>query len=763
MPSQRVSRRPQTQGATRVTAKPHAAPAHGALPVIPAQVIDNPEAARPVDILALQHQVGNTAVQRMLAGPPFQPMLHVAQQIGSARPPVLQRKNNPPETKKDKPPSGSSSNTPTTGGSKPAATGELALPKWRSALAVHKCDSTTYQRGKAESALTVNSGKTLKVLDKKSDGWQLCEFPNGALYYAWSNDISVFQAIGRATPRRKFLRWTIRLYDYMVGKNIVKDSALATAAVGSHFDVYGHYAPADEPEYILGQVSGTFGFARLDQIILTGQGAKLANAPKEKGPEPGEKAAKFFESTSKFTGTLGDVGTGGGDIAGASGDFTGKLSDLPQTPGAKETSGYLGAGSIGLGSVSAGLGGVTKLIEMCLAVRDFKKTYNDNDLVEMLKSGADVVGSGSSAVLQTGQVLTGGSATLTQALLGEAGKAATGVLSGLGKGLDAIKGFVGFWVNGIKTVVSAVKVVQAWTKSKSGGEAIADLAANALATVQGVLDTAKGTIDGARAILDGFSLFSAVTAVMGIVTACISLVTTLINTFAESINLLKRGVQWLVSVIVQRRLKKAGSAKESREELKVRKELASISRKRKRRSTGAVVQSLTVIGGNLLSAVMSLGSISFTIAGLASSWTGVGAVLGAGASMALNIASSITTLAASLGTKLAGVGVSAYRGGRQWLINVTAGSSKAWLRSLAPESWREKTTEKKTERRANHAKVLLNMVAELPPYNKNVRQRYDTVLFYLKATGVDMEDLFAKNGQPAEQAQMLMKAMKQRE
>lgn len=110
MPPERITHRQVATHAARTPAKPQVAPPQAGRPIASAGLVDNLQVARPADILSLQRQVGNRAVESLFARHALQPKLtvgpagdhyeqeadRVAAQVLSmpappARPPRLQR------------------------------------------------------------------------------------------------------------------------------------------------------------------------------------------------------------------------------------------------------------------------------------------------------------------------------------------------------------------------------------------------------------------------------------------------------------------------------------------------------------------------------------------------------------------------------------------------------------------------------------------------------------------------------------------------
>ena len=71
----------------------------------------------------------------------------------------------------------------------------------------------------------------------------------------------------------------------------------------------------------------------------------------------------------------------------------------------------------------------------------------------------------------------------------------------------------------------------------------------------------------------------------------------------------------------------------------------------------------------------------------------------------------------------------------------------------------EKTTEKKMEKRKKTVLALMMGLDNLVPSSYDFEKGAKRAQLRIEATGVDPTELYAKNGEPVEQAKMLMKAL----
>ncbi|MCI3924672.1 hypothetical protein MO973_31100 [Paenibacillus sp. TRM 82003] len=138
----------------------------------------------------------------------------------------------------------------------------------------------------------------------------------------------------------------------------------------------------------------------------------------------------------------------------------------------------------------------------------------------------------------------------------------------------------------------------------------------------------------------------------------------------------------------------------------------------------------------------------------------------------VNIAGDIATLSgvgAEAGMPLkavaagASVTMSVARMAKQFGRDRAAKSSNRVLNTIFDKS---KSSDEKKKKRGNDAKVILQMIADLPdfePGNDAVAAQYQRVEDFISACGINPRELYRLNGKPIEQRELLMEAMKKRE
>jgi hypothetical protein len=134
----------------------------------------------------------------------------------------------------------------------------------------------------------------------------------------------------------------------------------------------------------------------------------------------------------------------------------------------------------------------------------------------------------------------------------------------------------------------------------------------------------------------------------------------------------------------------------------------------------------------------------------------------------LHIFTAMASIAGDIAT-LSGVGATAgvplkalsagVEGGMVGLRTIKQfGRDKGWAGFNA-----EKSSDKKHQKRVDHAKLIMKIVSSLPtPYANDHYQQYDMAQKLLNATGVDTTELAAETD-PIGQLKLLVNAMKQRE
>lgn len=179
-----------------------------------------------------------------------------------------------------------------------------------------------------------------------------------------------------------------------------------------------------------------------------------------------------------------------------------------------------------------------------------------------------------------------------------------------------------------------------------------------------------------------------------------------------------------VSTIDEEQLKSqkataTGTQKDELDKLDLIHELSNIQTKRKVRSSVHIVTAMASIAGDI------------------ATLTGVGAQAGV----------PLKAIAAAVEGGMVGA-----RTFKQY------GRDKGWSGFDA-----DKSSEKKHQKRVDHAKLIMKIVSSLPvPYTDDHYQQYDMANKLLNATGIDKEELIAATT-PDEQMGALIEAMKQRE
>ncbi len=544
----------------------------------------------------------------------------------------------------------------------------------------------------------------------------------------------------------------------------------------------------------------------------------LAKPVKEEA-EPTEVAEAI-----KTVGDVIDIGgkpiSSLGEISTTESDTLDKFSQISgvdkETLAQSSTNWGVAAGVLGgvggvVGMLTGGLGSLAGFVNMVSGLAKWRESKGKEGWDSTLEGLTDFLGGSGGTLVTTGQVGTGIVATVFKGL-----KDATtsGILSAVGSGLGVVKGAITGVAGSIKTVIKFVKVIVAAVKDQTTFKGmVKDLFAvyeEGAGAAKGFVDMAKGTVDTIKGFLDALKAVSDVgSAVMGIVSACIALVSNVIDFILGAIRLgmqifkifqtqktekqLKQKVKKRpelenalrqieepsrVTALTEddnsndakiakavrsyERASKGAQSNPAKEQaLKLLREhlltrnLMRISQKRQVRSLGSILDSVTTINFNLASSAVSLGAIISSIAGVAS---GVGAGIGLAVTAVLNIVNSILTLAGSLLPKLSSFARQAFRGVKQYIVDI----SPKWAKRLG---FKGQTTAAKKKKRAQDAMALLNMMAGLPKFDEkdgNVVAEYQRAMLFVEATGVDLTKLYEKNGEPKEQGQLLMAAMKER-
>jgi len=149
-----------------------------------------------------------------------------------------------------------------------------------------------------------------------------------------------------------------------------------------------------------------------------------------------------------------------------------------------------------------------------------------------------------------------------------------------------------------------------------------------------------------------------------------------------------------------------------------------------------------------LSIFFGLISIGADIAAVASSPTGVGPAAALATKTISSTVSTVLTGGIKLGKGLFTLGRMGVRKIKQFARD------KGWANTN-----QDKTSEKKMEKRKNVVKSLMMGLYDLVPDFSSFEDDAKRAQLRIEATGVDTKDLYEKNGEPLEQAKILMKAL----
>lgn len=138
----------------------------------------------------------------------------------------------------------------------------------------------------------------------------------------------------------------------------------------------------------------------------------------------------------------------------------------------------------------------------------------------------------------------------------------------------------------------------------------------------------------------------------------------------------------------------------------------------------------------------------------------------------VNIAGDIATLSgvgaeAGVPLKAAAAGVSASmavaRNAKQLGRNITAKTGEHNVMRKIFNA--DKSSAKKTEKRDQHATLIMQMIADLPEFDagkETIVEQYQRVEDFISASGISPAALYRLNGKPKKQRELLMDGMKKR-
>jgi hypothetical protein len=465
------------------------------------------------------------------------------------------------------------------------------------------------------------------------------------------------------------------------------------------------------------------------------------------------------------------------------------------------------AGGLATGAVGEVGGAIGGFLGMIQGLKKYHKSKGKvSDTVDMAVSqttgSAGLVGGGLGALSKISGFV--GAVTKSDTVK-SISTSLQGTLGFFGSGLKTVKGAIETVVKVVKALKSgfASKGKSAWAKIKDFVEATADIAGSALGTVKSAIMTVVGVLK----LLKSLPLFSSI---LGIVGSVIDLVTGALNLIKTIYDSVKLVVKLVKEFKLVKELKKDHYAEtearlpeilldlekavlppgKSVSEKDLEKNEEGIPTVKQQETTLAkyrqsdegkqtedyyadkvethlvdqglintvkkrIKKAFWTIPGLIMDAfvsVVSIGgglvSIGADIAAVASAPTGVGTAVAVATKTIASTVTTVLTGSAKLIKTAFGIGRIGVRKIKQYARD----------KGLANTN-QDKTTAKKVERRKNTVKSLMMSVYDLEPAFFDFEKDAKRAQLRMEATGVDTVELYEKNGDPKEQAKMLMKAL----
>ncbi|HVU11264.1 MAG TPA: hypothetical protein VHD90_08300 [Phototrophicaceae bacterium] len=460
-----------------------------------------------------------------------------------------------------------------------------------------------------------------------------------------------------------------------------------------------------------------------------------------------------------------------------------------------DTRDQLQSGADAAGTVALGLGGFASFVSMVVTISQFsRKNSNVENFLLALETGgegAKTLALATQTGASMGKTIAGGIATHGN----DTAQAATDMMSGITDAFGGLVPAIDLFLSGVKLVGNvmkfskSVRTKDAKSEDKLSKRQYKDLALDstneALNAGKAFLSMARSTISAVQTFLDIASVASNLVSVVPFLGPAINICTQFIDIIMQLIQLVRHAIRVHKQRIRAKQMRTmiaenkpatqkinkkylrelAKTSTDDKEQLLVK--LEEVSKKRMKRA----IRPMVVAAISTVADVVSVGGSLLNIIGTATApayGAGVG-IMAAG--YGLSAGSSMVKLGANASKPIAAGIRATKQGARDWVGNENAKhfkNTRKKLREKADGSRRhfvntDKTSTKKHKRDVDTVKRLFKLLADLPEYKPAVKDDYDSAYQLLKATGVDRQLLFRKNGDPEEQMKMILKALKMRE
>jgi len=475
-----------------------------------------------------------------------------------------------------------------------------------------------------------------------------------------------------------------------------------------------------------------------------------------------------------------------------------------QLPGLKDVLGTGGEtgfkiGGLAGGLVGEGLGIFSGVLSMAQGIKKIGKS--DAELGDKLE-GALTTGGGLASIA-TGLMGTGGKiAGFVGDMVGE-GSVAKSIFGGLkeifgflGSGIDTVKGVVETVVKVVKAIAGGLKKRGKSAKSRIEGflETAGDIAGTVLGTVKSGIETVAGVLGFIKSV-------PLVSSILGIVGSVIDIVSGSLDLIKSVYDMVKLIIKTKKEKQLEKELKNADyDFTETHLDIKLRRmefaaqpsgqSAGSINIEKDKRGVPTIKQEQLTLtkykgqtGGNKstttdqdakdveshLTDRVLVDTVRKRIKRAYSQIPeiivdGIAAVVSAPTGIGTAAALATKTIASTVSSVLSGglkVGKSIFKMARVGIRKVKQfARDKGWAGTN-----QEKTSQKKLDARKKETIRLMTMVASLADYDPAddaSKAVFTRAQLRLRASGVDMMELFEKNGEPAEQAKMILESLNAR-
>lgn len=423
--------------------------------------------------------------------------------------------------------------------------------------------------------------------------------------------------------------------------------------------------------------------------------------------------------------------------------------------------------NIASSGMGVGIGAFTTVAGLFGLVDAWKKFRKNTDPAKRANLIMELVNQGTVGAiggLQTASSLGG---TISSAVSkyqpdNSAAEAASNSFSGLGDIFGSLGGMVEMFVTGIRGMKGAIDLFRGVGEGSKREQGM-QIAAEFIKSGKAFLMTGKSAISAAKTFMDIAGTANAFTSAVPIIGAAVNIVVQFVDTGLQILDGIRQAIKIAEARLMAGKMQKQLNDENSKQNKDANRvsylqKMVEINIKRVKR---AVIPLITSIS-NSIANIISIGGSILNIVGAATS-----AAYGAGVGI---MAAGYAATGTSAVMKLSGAAAKPIAAGVRMIKQKGRDMAEKSPTGVAAKVFKfnaDKSTEKKKQAYIQHAQQLFEVITALPDKydanNAQEKQQYDDAYLMLEATGVNVEELFKKNGDPKDQMLMIIEAMQVRE